>query len=271
MHQKSKDLQLQYEGFIQTPFLWHGKGVFDLMQFESNTSNTSSFSATIEKKLRLGKLVERFVSFELEQKDSIKILAENIQIQREKITRGELDCLLTQNNTLIHLEIIYKFYLYDSSQGSSDIYHWIGPNRNDSLYQKLTKLKDKQLPLLYSEECKKYLAQLSLPINQIKQQIYFKAQLFVPIKDIKKEYLLINNQCINGFYCSTKELFQFSDCKFFIPKKHDWLIIPHTNVDWHTHSSFLQELTIFMSEQNSPLCWLKKSNGELIKFFVVWW
>lgn len=271
MHKKSKDLQLQYEGFLQTPFLWHGKGVFDLVQFENNASNTDSFSSTIIKKLRLGKLVERFVTFELQQKEPIHILAENIQIQREKITLGELDCLLSQNNIPIHLEIIYKFYLYDSSQGSNEIEYWIGPNRKDSLSQKLTKLKEKQLPLLYTKECKNYLKQLKLPIHQIKQQTYFKAQLFIPINNIKKDYPLINNQCIIGFYCSLKELSKFSDCKFFIPKKHDWLIIPHTNVHWQIHSTFLKELTIFMSEQNSPLCWLKKSNGELIKFFVVWW
>jgi len=56
---------------------------------------------------------------------------------------------LWENNKPIHLEIIYKFYLYDPSIGLTQLDHWIGPNRRDSLVKKLTKLKQKQLPLLY--------------------------------------------------------------------------------------------------------------------------
>ena len=45
---------------------------------------------------------------------------------------------------MIHLEIVYKFYLYDNTIGTSEIDHWIGPNRNDSLREKLEKLKSKR-------------------------------------------------------------------------------------------------------------------------------
>ena len=34
MHQKSKDIQKRYEGFLQTPTLWKNCDVFDLRQFE---------------------------------------------------------------------------------------------------------------------------------------------------------------------------------------------------------------------------------------------
>lgn len=271
MHQKQKDLQLQYEGFLKTPFLWHGKGVFDLTQFEIPKSETAPFTSVIEQKLRLGKLVERFVSNELQQHPSIEILAENIQIQNNKITLGELDCLLLQNNAPIHLEIIYKFYLYDATVGTTEIEHWIGPNRRDSFVQKLTKLKDKQLPLLYSEYCKKYLNNLNLAIKNIEQQVYFKAQLFVPLKKYGEELSQINNECIRGFYINLQELLQFSNCKFYIPNKHNWLLEPHTHVDWLNFENFNTKLDVFLNEQNAPLCWLKKQNGTLIKFFVVWW
>ncbi len=99
----------------------------------------------------------------------------------------------------IHLEIIYKFYLYDSSVGESEIEHWIGPNRRDSLLQKLNKLKDKQLPLLYSKECLTYLETLKLTASEIDQQLYFKAQLFVPLKEYGNKFSLINNECIAVF------------------------------------------------------------------------
>ncbi|MDE0535056.1 DUF1853 family protein [Tenacibaculum sp. L6] len=271
MYQKQKDLQLQYEGFLQTPFLWHGKGVFDLEQFCVSKVITSSFSEEITQKLRLGKLVERFVSFDLQQDSSITILTENIQIQQEKITLGELDCILKQNEKTIHLEIVYKFYLYDATVGDSEIEHWIGPNRRDSFVQKLSKLKEKQLPLLYSKQSKKYLDELGLDATEITQQVYFKAQLFVPLQDINKEFTLVNNECIYGFYIYPKELVQFSDCKFYIPNKHNWLVNPHPNVDWLNFESYQNKLQQFLNEENAPLCWLKKPNGELLKFFVVWW
>nr|WP_299033794.1 DUF1853 family protein [uncultured Tenacibaculum sp.] len=271
MYQKQKDLQLQYEGFLQTPFLWHGKGVFDLEQFTVSKVITSSFSEEITQKLRLGKLVERFVSFQLNQDTSVSILAENIQIQKEKITVGELDCLLLKNEKPIHLEVIYKFYLYDDTVGNSEIEHWIGPNRRDSLIQKLTKLQEKQLPLLYSYHTKTYLDELKLNVDEIIQQVYFKAQLFVPLQDINKEFTLVNNECIYGFYIYPKELVQFSDCKFYIPNKNNWLVNPHPNVDWLNFESYQNKLQQFLNEENAPLCWLKKPNGELLKFFVVWW
>lgn len=271
MHQKVKDLQLQYEGFLQTPFLWHGKGVFNLQQFKSNSNKIVTFTTPILQKLRLGKLVERFVSFELEQNNSISILAENIQIQQEKITLGELDCIILKDKKPIHLEIVYKFYLYDESVGNNEIEHWIGPNRRDSFIQKLTKLKEKQLPLLYKNETKTYLDNLNLSLEKVEQQVYFKAQLFVPYKDNARKHLHINTDCIYGFYIYPKELSQFSECKFYIPNKHNWLVNPHPNVDWMNYLSFQSKLQQFLDEENAPLCWLKKPNGEMIKFFVVWW
>jgi len=61
---------------------------------------------------------------------------------------GELDCLILRDKKPIHLEVIYKFYLYDASVGDTEIAHFIGPNRKDSLIEKLTKLQEKQLPIL---------------------------------------------------------------------------------------------------------------------------
>ncbi|MBA6155026.1 DUF1853 family protein [Tenacibaculum sp. S7007] len=271
MDKNSKDIQLQYEGFLKTPFLWHGKGVLDLQQFENKSIKTTSFSSTITQKLRLGKLVERFVSSELQQDSSIKMLSENIQIQEGKRTLGELDCLLLKDKKPIHLEIIYKFYLHDKTVGNSEIEHWIGPNRRDSFIQKLNKLKNKQLPLLYSNQCKPYLEKLNLTAKEIEQRVYFKAQLFVPFNDFENEFTLINNDCIRGFYINSKELQQFSECKFYMPNKHNWLIEPHANVTWLNFTEYTNRLDIYIKEENAPLCWIKKPNGELFKFFVTWW
>lgn len=264
-------IKLQFQGFLQTSFLWKNNNNIHLQQFSFLDDYVQPIHLKTGYKLRLGKLVERFVSAELQQQDNVKILAENIQIQDGKTTIGELDCLLLKNEKPIHLEIVYKFYLYDTSVGKTEIDRWIGPNRRDSFVKKLTKLKEKQLPLLYHEKTQPYLEQLNLTLEEIEQQVYFKAQLFVPLADFGNEFPEINNDCIEGFYIKLSELTQFSDCKFYIPTKHNWLVKPYPQIDWLNFKDFTTKVNVFLSEENSPLCWLKKPNGELFKFFVVYW
>ncbi|MGC1203510.1 MAG: DUF1853 family protein [Flavobacteriaceae bacterium] len=263
-------LQKRYEGFLKTPLLWKSKAILNLKPFEI-VSESNKIDIEIDEKLLLGKYVERLVSFQLEQQKNISILAENIQIQNNKITLGELDCLLLKNNKPIHLEIIYKFYLYDASVGNSEIEHFIGPNRKDSLIEKLTKLKDKQLPLLNAEACEHYLKALDLKSENIAQQVYFKAQLFVPFSQQSMELEILNTNCVVGFYINQNQLNSFKTCKFYIPKKKDWLVIPHTNVNWLNFNEFKNIAKTYFSEKFSSLCWVKFNNGELKKVFLVWW
>ncbi|WP_418602358.1 DUF1853 family protein [Hwangdonia sp.] len=269
MHQKTKDIQNRYDGFLETRCLWKKHEVFDLQQFEINSQPTK-IDIDIDEKLRLGKYIERLVAFELQQNQSISILSENIQIQDQKTTLGELDCLLLKDEKPIHLEIIYKFYLYDDTIGSSEIEHVVGPNKKDALVEKLIKLSQKQLPLLNSKHSKKYLKTLNLDVTEIEQQVYFKAQLFIPFqKDISLKTL--NQDCISGFYIYKTQMQQFSDCKFYIPKKIDWTITPHTSINWLPFESFTKTVKPFLERQFSPLCWIKFPNGTLNKFFLVWW
>lgn len=75
MHQKTKDIQKRFDGFLQTHNLWKNNAVFNLNQFET-PYKSSKIDIEIDEKLRLGKYIERFVSFELSQNKSIEILAE---------------------------------------------------------------------------------------------------------------------------------------------------------------------------------------------------
>jgi len=263
-------LQKRYEGFLKTTFLWAKDVVYNFQQFKV-FSECYKIDINIDENLRLGKYVERLVSFELGQHNNISILAENIQIQDSKITLGELDCLLLKNNKPIHLEIIYKFYLYDASVGSTEIEHFIGPNRKDSLIEKLTKLKTKQLPLLYAKACKPYLDALGLIPENITQQIYFKAQLFLPFSNQNVLLKTLNNACIVGFYINPRQLYKLKDCKLYMPNKKDWLIHPHSNVNWLSFNAFNKATKEFRKNQFSALCWVKFNSGELKKMFLIWW
>ncbi len=266
-------IQRQYKGFYETPFLWQGKGVFDLAPYTAvYEPSPVRFSDTIDAKLRLGKFVERFVSFELNQRSDTQILAENLQIQQEKITLGELDCLLLQNHLPIHLEVVYKFYLYDPTVGSHELEHWIGPNRKDSLIEKLNKLKNKQLPLLHHPVCQQQLRAAAIAYPNWQQQVYFKAQLFIPLQAHKApSFHLLNADCIQGYYAGISELANWKKSKFYLPVKHDWLQQPHTDVAWNSYEQFYRSCSEQLADSYAPLWWVKQPNGELLKLFVVWW
>jgi len=270
MDSNSKDIQLQYHGYFNTPQLWKGTAVFGLKQLELPNSDETVFNESVSKNLRLGKRVERFVSHELNQYDTVTILTENSQIQNDKVTVGEIDCILKYLETAIHLEIVYKFYLYDASVGANELEHWIGPNRKDSLITKLTKLKEKQLPLLYSPFTKPLLDTLHLKIKKIEQLVYFKAQLFIPYKTVVT-FSELNKNCVNGFYIPFRELVQFSSCKFYIPSKVNWLIEVQTQVEWLLYSTFTEKINNLIKQKIASLCWIKFPNGEVQKFFIVWW
>ena len=263
-----KVIQQRYEGYLKTPTLWESTAIYGLTAFQSKQKSIA-FDSEIDATQRLGKYVERFVSHELTTTKGITLIAENIQISKDKITLGELDFLLIKNGKPIHLEVIYKFYLYDPTLEGLDC--WIGPNKKDSLIEKLDKLQLKQLPLLYAKECEKYLKSISLDIVDFSQQVYFKAQLFLPLGKNLSINTPINTNCIVGFYCSLHTLTEFKNAKFFIPSKKDWLITPHTNVDWMGYEKYLEQSKIYLKRQFSPMCWMKTTTGELKKFFLIWW
>lgn len=263
-------LQALYQACYNTNLLWHDAKIFNLKQLELPFVSQSYFLRKLEKRLRLGQLAEQFVFNQIETCDGIELLAENIQIQKEKHTIGELDALITVEKQPIHLEIIYKFYVHDPRLGHSELECWIGPNRKDSLIEKLTKLKERQLPLLYAEDCKSILKQLKLEHFNFEQQVIFKAQLFVPyLHDIAFEQL--NENCVCGFYITINQLELFRTCEFYIPTKIDWFLDPNDTVEWLGYKVFSEHANVFLNNQQSPLFWMKNEKKVLSKGFLVWW
>lgn len=265
-----EQLQRNFKGFMDTPLLWKDKDIYDLQQCVLKASAALEFKEKIADNLLLGKLVERFVSYQLAADDCYEILGENIQIQDNKITIGEMDALVMTMDEPVHLEIIYKFYLYDPTIGTTELSHWIGPNRKDCLLQKLNKLKNKQLPLLYHPKTQSFLDHLNLDASEVKQQVLFKGQLFLPFGLKESPFMKLNSECLQGFYLKKEALGQFNTCQFHIPHKINWLMAAHENVTWTDHQEFQKDVFIWLDKKLSPLCWMKQ-NGNLHKFFIVWW
>lgn len=258
-----------YKGFCNTKPLW--KHPFNgLNKLNLDEIPETLFNRQILKKHRLGHLAEQFAFNQLEQLDNCKILAENVQVQKNKQTLGELDALIKLNQETIHLEIIYKFYVYDESLGTPELERWIGPNRKDSLIEKITKLKTKQLPLLHSSECESILDALGLERSNIQQKVLFKAQLFIPYQTSVR-FGQLNEACVNGFYLKTSQLSDFNTCKFYIPEKIEWFLEANVNVDWLDFDVFMSEVNVFLKKSQSPLIWIKNEDQSLLKCFLVWW
>ncbi|MDY7394077.1 hypothetical protein UMM65_02400 [Aureibaculum sp. 2210JD6-5] len=55
MYSKSKDIQNQFQGYINTPLLWKENTVFGLQQLKLPKYNHTIFNEQITNNLRLGK------------------------------------------------------------------------------------------------------------------------------------------------------------------------------------------------------------------------
>ncbi|WP_083677133.1 DUF1853 family protein [Winogradskyella sp. J14-2] len=266
------DFTDRFIGFQNTPLLWNSDAIDTLVQFNIAPTQRNYNVKSNQKKMRLGKWVESFTAFQLQQIEGIEFIAENLQIITNKQTIGEIDFLLLNNEVPIHLEIAYKFYLYDyTNEYLNPLDYWIGPNRTDSLSLKLKKLIQKQLPLLYKTETKLALKELGFENQNFEQYVNFKAQLFVPLNKKKIDFNLLNKKCIAGFYLHFNNVEILKNNHFYIPNKLDWLVEPKLNVEWLSFNNAKNILRILISKQQSPLCWLKDNDNQLIKCFVTWW
>lgn len=263
---------LQYKGFINTPPLWLESYVENISQLNLNFEALDLDSTELFNEIRLGKRVEQFLNFQINKTINCKILAENIQIKIQKQTIGELDAIALIDSIPVHIETVYKFYLYDDNIVSdTEIDKWIGPNRKDTLSYKLNKLKEKQLPLLYHTSTTDLLCKLDLDILKIKQQVCFKAQLFLPFKYVYTDIKPLNKNAVSGFYLNFKRLNVLDAYKFYIPKKLDWLTLPHKNVEWVDLENVKQKIENYIIEQRAPMVWLKDKNEHYSKCFITFW
>jgi hypothetical protein len=229
--------------------------------------------ATNSKKLRLGHQLERYFQF-LINNSYYETLTSNLQIIVNKTTIGELDFILrdTITNQLIHVEIATKFYLYDPSF-EDELKRWIGPNRKDSLLQKMDKLQEKQFPLLYHNQTIEVLKILGIDVLEIKQALDFRAQLFVPFHLLETKRPYIDTRNIAGYYLPIIDFTvdYYQEQQYFLPKKLDWLIAPKNNEEWYSFSEVLLEIRASLSNKQSPMLWMKTKENTYAKLFIVWW
>lgn len=248
------NFQELFEGYQNTHLLWNSSAIYGFEQCCPKYTSKQFINKSEHRKLRLGKWVENFVSFQLQQDSQIKILEENLIIKDNKQTIGELDLLFLKDKQPVHLEIIYKFYLYDNTKSyPNSLSPWIGPNRNDALLFKLEKLKEKQFPLLYKPETIDVLHHYPFDINSIKQLVCFKAQLFLPYENKAVDVSPLSPNCVAGWYLNIEQIKELENFQFYIPEKLEWLSLPKETLDWLPFIQAKTKIMTCIDNKRSPL------------------
>ena len=222
--------------------------------------------------LRLGHLAEVVVSGLIKLSTNYKVLYENVQLTKDNRTIGEIDFIIEDSNTsrLIHMELAYKFYLYDPEISSETIIdNWIGPNRNDSLKAKLEKVKNKQFPLLKNELAKSKFDKIEL--EEVSQVLCLLVSLFIPY-EYKPSFSSSYKKAIKGYYLNIEKFISLNHTEksYYLPSKKEWGMDPSENLNWSEFIEFEKNLRLRISAKQAPLCW-QKWKDSYVSFFIVWW
>lgn len=267
-------LKKQITGFLHTPAIWLN-AQFGIQQFEFPEVDLSGFSPTpIPQKIRLGHQMEYVCKQLLDHCTRYQVLLHNLPVREGKHTLGEIDFILRdmEKQQLTHVELTYKFYIIDPDI-SEPIHQLMGPNKRDMFFTKMEKIKNEQFTLLHSNAGKAALSAKGIDATHIHHQACYKAQLFEPYGSQPLPIRPLNPKCIVGYWLRMADLLTdaFKNYHYYIPYKSQWVLEPHTAVEWTSHFEVLLEINLRLLKQNAPMVWMKKSETEFEKFFVVWW
>lgn len=227
--------------------------------------------AEIPKNLRLGHLAERVVAQLIRSSANYKILHENLQVIDGNHTIGELDFIIQHKASaqVTHLELAYKFYLYDPSLSAAPINNWIGPNRNDSLREKLHKVKNKQFPLLFDERTVGQLEGLDL--KSVSQALCLLVNLYIPY-EYSETLAPAYQKAVRGYYLDQETFLNhhLEGKTYYLPPKKEWGMDPSLNTAWAELEGIAAQLAASQAEHRAVLCW-QNDHGRFSEFFVTWW
>lgn len=240
---------------------------FDLSQVEGN----GVFDVELPTSLRLGHLAEYIIARFFEFSLNYDLLFESLQLVENKQTIGEIDFILKDLNVnrVIHVELAYKFYLLDPKLSQYSIKNWVGPNRNDTLKNKLDKLKKKQFPLLHHPVTKSNLQ--GIPVEEVSQALCLLVNLYVPL-GYEGGLNPLFQKGVKGYYLDFETLIKQHkpNMSYCLPTKKEWGINPEENGLWFDFDRVLESIKTSLHEKQSVLIW-QKQHDKMTEFFCVWW
>jgi hypothetical protein len=265
----------RFKAFFQTQSFWNGSlaGIqsFHLSQLDFGHLKEDAHLELphIPPSTVLGKRAEHFFKFCIKQSSNYNLIASNVQIIEGKKTLGEIDYLVEEiaTGTLLHIELVYKFYCYKPSSDQSSAYipedlapelsRYVGPNLRDNFVLKFDRLAGHQLPLLQHPVTKKI---LSLdPERTIQQRVCFLAHVFIPTLYWDHTYRFINTKSIVGDYCSLSTFKKHSThYTYYLPEKFAWKMKPHAYGEAYTHDELIPLLEKRLEKGYASMIWVKQ-------------
>ncbi len=268
---KTQDLDI-LNSFINAPELKIHSEKYPFENFDFLAENIADGNFIFPKNLVLGMQAEACLEASLKESKNYKLLAANLQINGERETLGELDFIAKNLKTqkVVHIELACKFYLFDEAAGSTEEEKWIGPNRKDSLFDKLEKVRLKQFPLLQKTATIQKLKALEVEMPTY-QQLCLKAFLFLPKKMNRSTFANKYADCIVGHWMKQIDFDEEDNTALYaIPTKKEWLLPIQAIETWRTFSEVKEEIELQLQIKKSPLIY-KKTPKKIERFFVVWW
>jgi hypothetical protein len=267
-------LERQYQGFLNTPQLFSDFKVLGVETFQTkekvDISAIENYAEELSKHKFLGKRAELFFLAYLNSSKRYSDVIHSFQINNEEKTVGELDivCFDQFKQQWIHIELVYKLYIFTGEDRYDDFTQWIGPNLKDRLDYKVEKLKSHQLPLGHHRSIFK-----KIGASKIESFCCFKAKLFLHHKIKNIETSILNSNCRSGIYLNFEEFktLKYQKSLFCVPEKVNWICKPEDNTYWYDFKKAEENLKLNLKEKRARLVWEKNENAEILEYFVVWW
>lgn len=233
-----------------------------------NTDPTPLHNAVMAQRSgRLGLYFEALWQFWLIDNPDYALRANNVQIQVNGATSGELDLIVQDrhNGQLQHWELAVKFYLGSGDTRATSA--WIGPNAQDRLDRKLQHLRHHQLPLLQYPETQVQLVAAGWDIHQ--QRLILKGRLFYPLQQTAPAPVGASPDHLRGWWAQPEDFlahFETTSLQWQPLSRQHWLA-PLRRESAGTLQTAAELLRTF---NNVPLCVAGFAEGdECSRGFIV--
>lgn len=214
-----------------------------LLEQAKNLPNKSEYD-----RLPLGKYAESLLHFYFLHHPDWELLAENMQLNQEGISRGEIDFLLYHHKQkqYIHLELALKYYLKtDLGKGAT----FLGPSTKDWFLRKIEKLQEHQLKLskTYPQLLGNAWSQLEFePKHLIKGALFHHWREVLPIQE--------NALFSKAWWCHVEDYEKLPHSPYakLILDKKDWLF-PFKAENLLPHHLVIDNINLLFAEGRNEL------------------